>query len=62
MAVQGRWLEWVKGESACQGAEGAEGPGLPASSGDGGPSERLRVQCESNMEIVSAGIHLEVIS
>ena len=61
-AVSGRWLEWAVEESACQSAEGAEGPGPPASSRDGEPSERPRVQCESNVEMVSEGMHLEAMT
>ena len=61
-AVRGRWLEWAEEESTRQRAEGAEGPGLPAPSGDGESSERPRVQCESNVEIVSEGMHLEAMT
>ena len=55
-------LEWAEEESARQRAEGAEGPGLPASSRDGESSERPRVQCESNAGIVNEGMHLEAMT
>ena len=48
-------MEWAEEESACQSAEGAEGPGPLALPQGGEPSERPGVQCESNVEIVNEG-------